>query len=66
MTVSAVTAEATMIPERGVSKAVRQQAQVLDLASLRLNSVTLGMLLNLSGLLFSDAKNDDFNTTFVY
>lgn len=28
--------------------------------------LTLGMLLNLSGLLFSHAKNDDFNTTFVY
>ena len=52
MTVSAVTVEATMIPESGVSKAMRQQAQVLDLASLRLNSVTLGMLLNLSEPLF--------------
>ena len=42
VTESAVTAAATMIPERGVSRAMRQQAQVLDLASLLLHSVTLG------------------------
>ena len=53
VTESAVTAAATVIPERGVSKALRQQAQVLDLASLPLHSVTLGKLLSLSEPLFS-------------
>ena len=52
MTVSAVTVAATVIPERGVSKATRQQAQGLDLAFLLLNSVTLGKLLILSEPLF--------------